>query len=188
MSTSTPPPVDPPAGSPPPGDPPAGSPPPPPADPPPGDPPAPSRDDVVRDPQALIDLVGTLRDENRRHKRREADRERADRAAADAAKTELERANERAAAAEDNLHTERRERLATQVAAAKGLPMTLAARLRGDTVEELERDADEVLKALGRAAPRAPVDYGSGSRLGDGQPAGGTDAFSAQLRRAAGRS
>lgn len=40
------------------------------------------------------------------------------------------------------------EKLRSEVAAAKGVPLHLASRLRGETKEELEADADELMAAL----------------------------------------
>lgn len=69
----------------------------------------------------------------------------------EAGKTEVERATARAAAAE----RERDDAIAranrATVAAAKGLSMTVANRLVGATIEELEADADTLLAELGVA-------------------------------------
>lgn len=83
-------------------------------------------------------------------------------------KSELEKANERATAAETRAAELERNYLRSQVALAKGLPANLAARLQGSTKEELEADAD-ALKALiapnnnnGQPPPRP--DLGQGAR------------------------
>jgi hypothetical protein len=175
--TDTPPPAVPPNQDPPPAAPP-------PSDPPPADPPEPRPSDAPDlgkiESEALRDYIRKLERNARDHDRERRQRE-------DAAKTEVEREREGRVAAESENAVLKRERLATQIATAKGLPLTFAARLQGDTREDMERDADELLKALGRSGSRAPVDFGSGSRI-DGQPASGSDGFSATLRRAAGRS
>jgi hypothetical protein len=184
----------------PPGTPPPDPPPdPPPGDPPP-DPPAPTADDVVKNPQALIDALGSVRDENRRLGRRLKDYERSDRERSDAAKTELERATDRATVAETAIGTERRDRLALDVALEQLVgddprvkwAVAMASRLQGTTREELVTDAAQMRQLLGQSQPPAPgqrPDYGSGSRLDNGGASPGSDAaFNAQLRRAAGRS
>lgn len=63
----------------------------------------------------------------------------------DANKSEIERATAAAQAAEDRATTAEREVTRLRIATRKGLPENLAARLRGDTEEELEADADELL-------------------------------------------
>lgn len=185
---------DPPAA--PPADPPAD---PPPADPPPGDPPTPTAEDVVKNPQALIDALGATRDENRRFARRLKDYERSERERSDAAKTELERATDRATAAEASLAARELDNLRLEVALEELLgdnpgikmAMNLAPRLRGATREELQQDASQVRQLMGQTGsgtpPPTPPPAG-GSRLGDGHPPAGSDAsFEAALRRSAGR-
>ena len=182
----TPPPADPPA------DPPAGDPP--------AEPPAPTADEVVKNPQALIDALGSVRDENRRQARRLKDFERTERERTDATKTELERITERATTAESHLAGRELDNLRLEVALEQllgddprvKLAMTLAGRLQGKTRDELVKDAAAMRQLLGQGngAPPAPgvrPDYGSGSRLDPGVTAGTDAAFNAQLRRAAGR-
>ena len=192
---ATPPPAAPPAD--PPADPPAGDPPTPPAD-----PPSPSREDVIRDPQALIDALGSVRDENRRLGRRVKDYERGERDRTDAAKTEIERVTDRATKAETDLAGRDLQILRTEVALEQllgddprvKLAMTLAARLQGATREEIAADAAQMRQLLGQGAsvpggqqPHGRVDLGGGSRVDNGTPSGSDAAFNAQLRRAAGR-
>lgn len=79
-----------------------------------------------------------------------------------ASKTELERAVD-AARAEGRAEAETKA-MRFEVALEKGLPPALARRLQGASREELEADADELLKlAPAAAAPRAP-DLGQGAR------------------------
>ncbi|WP_064075907.1 capsid assembly scaffolding protein Gp46 family protein [Prescottella equi] len=63
----------------------------------------------------------------------------------DGEKSELQREKERADAAEKRSKELEDDKLRRDVAADKGLPAKLAARLRGSTKEELEADADELL-------------------------------------------
>jgi hypothetical protein len=69
--------------------------------------------------------------------------------AQDAAKTELQKAAERAEKAESERDTLRTASLRAEVALAKGLTASQAKRLVGSTKEELEADADELLADLG---------------------------------------
>lgn len=62
---------------------------------------------------------------------------------AEASKTELQKATERAEKAERQLAALQHNQLRLEVAAAKGLPASAAARLQGTTREELEADADD---------------------------------------------
>jgi len=66
----------------------------------------------------------------------------------DADKTEIERATERAAEAEKKAEAAERKALLYSVASRKGLTETQAKRLVGDTEEELEQDADELLASF----------------------------------------
>ena len=190
-----------PANTPPPGGP--AGPPPPAGDP--ADPPTPTREEVIRDPQALLDVLGTTRDNERRLNRRLKDYERAERERTEAAKTELERATERATTAESALHGEQLGRLRLEVALeqlagdnpAVKMAIAMAPRLQGSTREELVADAGQMRPLLGQQPagsngtppPAGGFDFGSGSRLpGAAAPAAGSDAaFNAALRRAAGR-
>jgi hypothetical protein len=62
------------------------------------------------------------------------------------------------AAVNDRERAERAElnTLRYQVAAEKGLPVALATRLQGDTMQELEADADQLLDQLLDALTREP--------------------------------
>lgn len=83
----------------------------------------------------------------------------------DAQKSELERANDRAAQAEAKVAEIEQRALRAEVAAAKGVP---AALLSGTTQEELEASADALIEF--RGAKPAP-DFGAGDRGGDaGKP------------------
>jgi hypothetical protein len=84
-------------------------------------------------------------------------------AIAEAQKTELQRSQERAEAAEKRAAEVERELVRSQVAVTKKLPAELAARLRGDTPEELAADADALL-ALMKTSNSLKPDPSQGSR------------------------
>ena len=75
--------------------------------------------------------------------------------AQEASKTEVQKAAERAKKAEQELTAVRSEANRNAVALAKGLTPTQAKRLVGSTREELEADAEELLKDL-KADPSNP--------------------------------
>lgn len=66
----------------------------------------------------------------------------------EAQKTEAQKLADAKAAAEKDAADSKAELLRTTVAYAKKLPPELAGRLRGSTKEELEKDADELLKLV----------------------------------------
>lgn len=81
-------------------------------------------------------------------------------------KSETEKMQERLKAAEDALEKANRESMRAKVAADKKLPPALADRLRGDSIEEMEADADTLLADLqqqyvAKSAP-APSETGAG--------------------------
>lgn len=63
-------------------------------------------------------------------------------------KTETQKATERATQAEKDAAEARAAYLRLKVGSAKGLPVGLAERLRGDTEEEMAADADSLLAAV----------------------------------------
>lgn len=69
----------------------------------------------------------------------------------DKGKDDLQRATERADEADKKASAAEARALRAEVALAKGLTATQAKRLVGDTQEELEADADELLKDLGQS-------------------------------------
>ncbi len=86
----------------------------------------------------------------------------------DANKSDLQRATDRAEAAEGRAATAELRALKVEVAAAKGLPAGMAARLTGSTREELEADAGELAGLIKPAAgggggSRRDPDQGRGS-------------------------
>lgn len=69
--------------------------------------------------------------------------------------SEIEKANNRAKAAEERAAALELKELKASIASAKALPAYLATRLQGTTKEELEADADAIAKEmnLGKKAP-----------------------------------
>jgi hypothetical protein len=97
-------------------------------------------------------------------------------------KSEAEKLAERAAAAEKQAESATARLLRFEVAAAKKLPPGFAARLQGSTKEELEADAEALLKDLGEQQQRTTPSYDGGVR----QTAKTTD-MNALIRQTAGR-
>lgn len=95
----------------------------------------------------------------------------ADRVAAleEADKTEVQKAKDSVAAAEARAKVAELRADRLDVAAAKGLSPSLAARLVGETREELEADADELLKVL------KPAEGASGASNGTATASGAAD-------------
>lgn len=73
-----------------------------------------------------------------------------------ASKSELQKATEALAAAEKERDGLRLEGIRAQVALAKGLTASQAKRLVGSTKEELEADADELIKDIGATKQPTP--------------------------------
>lgn len=90
---------------------------------------------------------------------------------ADADKTELQKAADARAAAEERAAQAEQRALRLEVAHEKGLTPAQAKRLVGSSKEELEADADEILRdfpAKSTTAPPKPKpDPGQGARPGD---------------------
>lgn len=74
----------------------------------------------------------------------------------DATKSAEEKQAERLAELEDSSTKNALRVMQYEVAAAKGLPLSAATRLTGDTQEALEADADELMKLLAPSAPATP--------------------------------
>lgn len=85
----------------------------------------------------------------------------------EAQKTEAQKVAERAEAAERRAADSERELARYRVAVAKKLPAELTDRLRGETPEELEADADQLL-ALVKASTNLKPDLSQGSRASTG--------------------
>lgn len=110
------------------------------------------------------------------------------READEAAKTAEQKAAEARQTAERERDEARAEVLRMRVAAAKGLPPELAARLKGATEEELAKDADELLKLVKpptqQSSARPVPDLRSGALpASDTSRANPDDWFRAQARR-----
>lgn len=102
-------------------------------------------------------------------------------------KTDQQRATERAAEAEKRAQLAETKLMRLEVAARKGLPAELAARLQGDTEEDLEADADALAKLIGDKGEKKPTgrrdpDQGRGNGRADSEDHDMND----WLRRAAG--
>lgn len=85
-------------------------------------------------------------------------------------KTEAEKLTERATAAEQAAAAAALRADRYEVAAAKGLPLELAARLQGSTKEELLADADVLLAQVGqqKPAPKTPSLDGGARKTSEG--------------------
>lgn len=70
----------------------------------------------------------------------------------------------RLATIEADLATERATNLRLSVAAAKGLPAELVDRLRGETKESLEQDADSLLALVRKTGPGVPPPGGPSAK------------------------
>ena len=86
--------------------------------------------------------------------------------AEDADKSELQRERDKAATAEARAKVAERRADRLDVAAAKGLSPSLAARLVGETREELEADADELLKVVKPAEDTGTASNGTAAASG----------------------
>lgn len=60
------------------------------------------------------------------------------------------------------------DRLRTEIAIAKGIPLELRTRLAGETKEDIEKDADELQKILSAGNNRGLPGFTSGDGSGDG--------------------
>lgn len=100
----------------------------------------------------------------------------------DREKTDAQKLTERAQAAEAEAAKASARLLRFEVASDKKLPAGWANRLQGSTKEELEADADALLKELGETRQRQSPDYDGGVRKQAPAP---TD-MNALIRRAAG--
>jgi hypothetical protein len=97
-------------------------------------------------------------------------------------KSEHEKAEQAKTEAEKRATDAEARALRYEVAAAKKLPLKLAARLTGSTKEEMEADADELLELVG--GEDQTTDFDGGARKSTKAPAD----MSAAIRQAAGRS
>ena len=82
--------------------------------------------------------------------------EEAERKRKEAEMSELEKAQKRAEEAEQKAAKLERQALQQEIAAKVGLPAKLASRLQGETPEEMEADAKEILETLPKPAKPSP--------------------------------
>jgi hypothetical protein len=104
----------------------------------------------------LVDIRAALKKANAEAAkyRKTAEQVEAERKAKEEAEmTELQKWQRKAQELEAAVATERRTRLQQEVAAKVGLPGKLADRLKGDTPEEMEADAKEILDTLPKPQP-----------------------------------
>lgn len=96
----------------------------------------------------------------------------------ESSKSEAQKLAERAEAAEKALAETTATALRNEIALTKGLTPSQAKRLVGSTREELEADADDLLRDLSAAAgPRAPKPDANQGRSGAGGPKSTADSF-----------
>jgi hypothetical protein len=76
-------------------------------------------------------------------------------------KTELEKFAEKVTSLESSASASELRALRLEVALDKQLPKSLASRLQGNTVEELEKDADELLATIGNGKKAPSFDGGA---------------------------
>lgn len=128
----------------------------------------PAGDDKQQDGKpADAKYIADLRAENQRY--RQSAKENADKAQKyddqiEADKSDLQKAIDRAEAAEKSASLSDQKRLRSEIARAKGLPASMGARLSGATKEDMEADADVIL---------ADLDQGYVSKKGGSQSATG---------------
>lgn len=96
-------------------------------------------------------------------------------------KSEVEKLREELEAAKRDADTARKDALRLKVGTAKGLPEKVAARLQGDTEEEMAADADSLLEELKPGKPRGDIDLGPRGQ----DPADSGDDMDSLLRAAA---
>lgn len=101
----------------------------------------------------------------------------------DSNKTEQEKLNERLSGAETRATQAEDELLRFKVAVQKKLPVELIGRMRGGTQEELEADAEELLKLVAPDERDPIIDFGPGVRT----PVSTERSMDALIRQSAGR-
>jgi len=132
------------------------------------------KSDEVFDQARAMALIHKLRDENREfgkvQKRLEAF-EQAEQERKQAEMTELEKANQKAAQLEAELRTLRLKELQRKAAREAGLPLDLAERLQGETLDDLQADAAELAKVIPKSTktppPVPPTNPGPAARGGE---------------------
>lgn len=103
-------------------------------------------------------------------------------------KTELQKLTEQLTAETAKREKLEREALRTRVGLAKGLPAELIDRLQGETEEDLQADADKLIKLVTPEAPGVPRASRTQGAPENGSPASGSNAsINEAIRRAARR-
>lgn len=140
-------------------------------------------------PAEAQDYIRRLREENAKHRNELKSTRDSLQKFEDQNKTEQQRALERAEAAERTAAESATKLLRYEVAAAKGLPLKYAGRLQGSTKEELEADADNLMKDFGLTGDGEPGNTGgSGFDGGVRRPAGTKPkSMNGFIRQASGR-
>jgi predicted PilT family ATPase len=108
-------------------------------------------------PEEAQDYIRRLRQENASHRTELKGARDKLKEFEDKDKTEAQRLIDRAEAAERVAASSASQLLRYEVAAAKGLPIKYAGRLQGSTKEELEADADALIKDFGLAESESPT-------------------------------
>jgi hypothetical protein len=116
-------------------------------------------DDKDFDPEKAWTLIQNVRGDVEKLKKERDSLEKQVKEHTDASKSDQEKLEERAKTAEEKLSATERSLLLLEVASEKGLSSGQAKRLVGDTKEELEADAEELLKSF-----KDDDDAGGGSR------------------------
>lgn len=131
-------------------------------------------------PDAVKNAIRRHQEEARKERKRAEAAEAKAREYEDRDKSAQEKADQRASEAEKKATALETKLLRLEVAADKKVPSSLAARLQGETKEELEADADELLKQV---RPESATDFDQGAR-GTAKNDGDMDSM---IRRAANR-
>jgi hypothetical protein len=131
-------------------------------------------------PDAVKNAIRRHQEDARKERKRAEAAEQKAKEFEDRDKTAQEKADAKATEAETKAAKAEAKLLRMEVAGEKKLPVSLASRLQGETKEELEADADELLKQV---TPQEATDFDGGPRPGG--PAK-TD-MDSMIRRAAGR-
>lgn len=105
-------------------------------------------DDKDFDPEKAWKLIQNLRGDVDKAKKRGDELATKVKGFEDASKSDTEKLEERATSAESQLSATQREAARLRIALKKGLTETQAKRLVGDTEEDLEKDADDLLASF----------------------------------------
>lgn len=150
-------------------------------------------DEKPDDPQAEIKKWRDLSRKHEAEAKKNADAAKKLEAIEAASKSDLEKANEAQTAAERRTTDLERQLARTNVALSKGLTASQAKRLVGDTQEELEADADELLSTFkpadgddgrgGTGIPRRPAERMAPGAKPDTEPEPKEEDLAAAIQR-----